>query len=143
MHVRETSLFTGAIPNQVRNSQTYRFVSVPGKNPGSSSRGDNYNNYRRQFWWDSVADPWGNPVMAPSSLATYRLFPPFNVKNQQEILRNIIFPPIANAPHGSGSHRNMSGSAPGGIIGVTTPPDFGMGRSWPREGWGVSLRVIL
>ena len=30
-HVRETSLFTGAIPNPVRNSQTPRFVSVPGK----------------------------------------------------------------------------------------------------------------
>jgi len=36
----ETSLFTGAIRNQVRNSQTSRFVSVPGQNPGRSSRGD-------------------------------------------------------------------------------------------------------
>src|SRR6218665_133633 len=33
-HVRETSLFTGAIPKSVRNSQTSRFVSVPGQNPG-------------------------------------------------------------------------------------------------------------
>src|SRR6218665_3332542 len=39
-HVTETSLFTGAIPNPVRNSQTSRFVSVPGQNPGRSSRGD-------------------------------------------------------------------------------------------------------
>src|SRR6218665_1648378 len=39
-HVRETSLFTSAIPNPVRNSQTSRFVSVPGHNPGRSSRGD-------------------------------------------------------------------------------------------------------
>src|SRR6218665_3561640 len=39
-HVRETSLFTGAIPNTVHNSQTSRFVSVPGQNPGRSSRGD-------------------------------------------------------------------------------------------------------
>src|SRR6218665_1990962 len=39
-HVRETSLFTGAIPNPVRNSQTSRFVSVPGENPARSSRGD-------------------------------------------------------------------------------------------------------
>src|SRR6218665_2367105 len=39
-HVRETSLLTGAIPNPVRNSQTSRFVSVPGQNPGRSSRGD-------------------------------------------------------------------------------------------------------
>ena len=31
-------LFTGAIPNQVRNSQTSRFVSVPGQNPGRSSK---------------------------------------------------------------------------------------------------------
>src|SRR6218665_808763 len=36
-NVRETSLFTGAIPSQVRNSQTSRFVSVPGQNPGRSS----------------------------------------------------------------------------------------------------------
>src|SRR6218665_448230 len=33
-HVRETILFTGAIPNTVRNSQISRFVSVPGQNPG-------------------------------------------------------------------------------------------------------------
>ena len=33
-------LFTGAIPNQVRNSQTYRFAWVPGQNQGKSSRGD-------------------------------------------------------------------------------------------------------
>src|SRR6218665_320304 len=39
-HVRETNLFTGAIPNQVRNSQTSRFVAVPGQNPERSSRGD-------------------------------------------------------------------------------------------------------
>src|SRR6218665_397240 len=39
-HVRETSLFTGAKPNPVRNSQTSRFVSVPGQNPERSSRGD-------------------------------------------------------------------------------------------------------
>ena len=39
-HVRETSLFTGAIPNPVRNSFSFRFVSVPGQNPGRSSRGD-------------------------------------------------------------------------------------------------------
>src|SRR6218665_1696910 len=39
-HVRKTSLFTGAIPNPVRNSQTSRFVSVPGQNPERSSRGD-------------------------------------------------------------------------------------------------------
>src|SRR6218665_1015412 len=38
-HVRETSLFTGAIPNQVRNNQTSRFISLPGQNPGRSSRG--------------------------------------------------------------------------------------------------------
>ena len=37
----ETSLFTGAIPNPVHNSQTSRFVSVPGQNPGRSSRGHN------------------------------------------------------------------------------------------------------
>src|SRR6218665_2535946 len=37
-HVRETSLFTGAILNPVRNSQTSRFVSVPGQNPERSSR---------------------------------------------------------------------------------------------------------
>src|SRR6218665_1685823 len=39
-HVREISLSTGAIPNLVRNSQTSRFVSVPGQNPGRSSWGD-------------------------------------------------------------------------------------------------------
>src|SRR6218665_2950483 len=39
-YVRETSLFTGAIPNPVRISQTSRFVSVPGQNPVRSSRGD-------------------------------------------------------------------------------------------------------
>src|SRR6218665_1410100 len=39
-HVRETSLFTGAIPSPVRNSQTSCFVSAPGQNPGRSSRGD-------------------------------------------------------------------------------------------------------
>src|SRR6218665_3558495 len=39
-HVRETSLFTGAIPNPVHNSQTSRFVSVPGQNPERSSLGD-------------------------------------------------------------------------------------------------------
>src|SRR6218665_1909795 len=39
-HVRETSLFTGAIPNPVRHSQTSRFVSVPGQYPERSSRGD-------------------------------------------------------------------------------------------------------
>ena len=39
-HVREISLFTGAIPNPVRNSQTSRFVLVPGQNPKRSSRGD-------------------------------------------------------------------------------------------------------
>src|SRR6218665_651575 len=39
-HVRGTSLFTGAIPNPVRNSQTSRFVSVPGQSPERSSRGD-------------------------------------------------------------------------------------------------------
>src|SRR6218665_3693680 len=39
-HLRETSLFTGAIPNPVGNSQTARFVSVPGQNPGRSCRGD-------------------------------------------------------------------------------------------------------
>src|SRR6218665_321552 len=39
-HVRETSLFTGPIPNPVRNSQTSSFVSVPGQNPERSSRGD-------------------------------------------------------------------------------------------------------
>src|SRR6218665_1562919 len=38
-HVRETSLFT-AILNQVRNSKTSRFVSVPGQNPERSGRGD-------------------------------------------------------------------------------------------------------
>src|SRR6218665_4101780 len=38
-HVTETSLFTGAIPNPVHNSQTSRFVSVPGQNPERSSRG--------------------------------------------------------------------------------------------------------
>ena len=31
----ETSLLTGAIPNQVRNCKTSRFVSVPGRYPGS------------------------------------------------------------------------------------------------------------
>src|SRR6218665_2837935 len=31
-HVRETSLFTSDIPNQVRNSQTSRFVSLPSQN---------------------------------------------------------------------------------------------------------------
>ena len=36
----ETSLFTGAIPNPVHNSQTSRFVSVPGQNPDRSNRGD-------------------------------------------------------------------------------------------------------
>src|SRR6218665_3334205 len=39
-NVRETSLFTGAIPNPVRNSQTYHFVSVPSQNPGRSNPGD-------------------------------------------------------------------------------------------------------
>src|SRR6218665_491143 len=39
-NIRETSLFTGIISNPVRNSQTSRFVSVPGQNPGRSSRGD-------------------------------------------------------------------------------------------------------
>src|SRR6218665_3976923 len=39
-HVRKTNLFTGAIPNPVRNSQTSRFVSVPGQNPERASRGD-------------------------------------------------------------------------------------------------------
>ena len=38
--VRQTSLFIGAIPNQVGNSQTSRFVSVPGQNPEISNRGD-------------------------------------------------------------------------------------------------------
>src|SRR6218665_2207941 len=33
-HVRETNFFTAAIPNQVRNSQTSSFVSVPGQTPG-------------------------------------------------------------------------------------------------------------
>ena len=37
---QKTSLFTGAISNQVRNGQTSRFASVPGQNPGRSSRGD-------------------------------------------------------------------------------------------------------
>ena len=32
-HIVETSLLTGAIPNQVRNSQTSRFILVPGQNP--------------------------------------------------------------------------------------------------------------
>jgi len=38
----ETSLFTGAILNQVCNSQTSPFIllPVPGQNPGRSSRGD-------------------------------------------------------------------------------------------------------
>jgi len=36
----ETSLFSGAIPNPVCNSQISRFVSMPGQNPGRSSRGD-------------------------------------------------------------------------------------------------------
>src|SRR6218665_4179236 len=36
-YVRETSLFTGAIPNPIRNSQTSLFVSVPGQYPGRSS----------------------------------------------------------------------------------------------------------
>src|SRR6218665_3963411 len=40
IHVRETSLFTGPIPNPVRNSQTSRFVSVPSQNPERSRRGD-------------------------------------------------------------------------------------------------------
>ena len=31
---------TSAIPNQVHNGQTSRFYSVPGQNPGRSSRGD-------------------------------------------------------------------------------------------------------
>jgi len=39
-HVRETSLLTGAIPNQVRNNQASCFVSVPGQNPERSNRGD-------------------------------------------------------------------------------------------------------
>src|SRR6218665_3216 len=39
-HVSETSLFTGAIPYPIRNSQTSHFVSVPGQNPERSSRGD-------------------------------------------------------------------------------------------------------
>src|SRR6218665_1733149 len=39
-HVRETSLFAGAMPNQVRNSQASRVVSVPDQNPGRSSRGN-------------------------------------------------------------------------------------------------------
>ena len=30
-HDRETSFYTGAIPNQVHNSQTSRFASVPGQ----------------------------------------------------------------------------------------------------------------
>jgi len=34
-----TSLFTGAIANQLRNSQTSRLVSVPSQNPERSSRG--------------------------------------------------------------------------------------------------------
>ena len=47
-HVRETSLFTGAIPNQVHNSQNSLFVSVPGQNLGRSSRGeDNVGGGRR------------------------------------------------------------------------------------------------
>src|SRR6218665_3723396 len=37
---RDTSLCTGVIPYPVRNSQTSRFVSVPGQNSGKSSRGD-------------------------------------------------------------------------------------------------------
>jgi len=39
-HARESSFFTGAIPNQVRYSQIiiYRFVSVPDQNPERSSR---------------------------------------------------------------------------------------------------------
>src|SRR6218665_1621045 len=39
-HIRETSLFTGAISNPFHNSQTSRFVSVPGQNLGRSSQGD-------------------------------------------------------------------------------------------------------
>src|SRR6218665_1392307 len=39
-YVRETSLFTGAILNPIRNSQTSRFVSVPGQNPGRLRRGN-------------------------------------------------------------------------------------------------------
>jgi len=37
-HVRETSLFAGAKPNQVLNSQTSRFVSMPGQKPGRSNQ---------------------------------------------------------------------------------------------------------
>ena len=40
-HVKETTnLLTGALPNQVRNRQTSRFVWVPCQNPGKSSRED-------------------------------------------------------------------------------------------------------
>jgi len=39
-HIRETILFAGSILNQICNSQTSRFVSVPGQNPGRSNRGD-------------------------------------------------------------------------------------------------------
>src|SRR6218665_1510262 len=40
-HVREISLFTGTIPNQVRNSQTSRFIvgSKPGKVKPKRQRG--------------------------------------------------------------------------------------------------------
>ena len=39
-HVRETSLFTGTIPNQVCNSKASRFVLVPGQKMERSSRGN-------------------------------------------------------------------------------------------------------
>ena len=50
-HVRETSLFTGAILNQVHNSQSFRFS----QNPGRSSRGDSM-----VLWLQSVmmGDVW-------------------------------------------------------------------------------------
>jgi len=35
-HVRKVSLFTGAIPIQIRNNQTSRLISVPGQYPRST-----------------------------------------------------------------------------------------------------------
>src|SRR6218665_2361301 len=54
-HVKETSLFIGAMLNQVRNCQTSRFVSVPGQNPERSSRGDSVVIRLQSFM---IADMW-------------------------------------------------------------------------------------
>jgi len=51
------SLFTGSIPNQVCNSQTSRFFSVPGQKPERPSRRDGGYDCNR-WWWHKCRVHW-------------------------------------------------------------------------------------